>query len=138
MPQLKTYDLFISHAWKYGDDYTRCIELLNKANNFKYRNYSAPQEKPLIPAYITVPNAIILSKIANKIQPVNCFIVLAGMYTLYSDCIQEEINIALKFNKPIIVIKPFGQQRVPAMFDNIEMTSWNTDSIVTAIRKYAL
>jgi hypothetical protein len=134
MPQLKTYDLFISHAWKYGDNYTRCINLLNNANNFKYRNYSAPKDKPLIPEGTTVPNKKILEKIENKIRPVNCFLVFAGMYSSYSDWIQEEINIALNLNKPIIVIKPWGQQRTPSIFNDIEMIGWNTDSIVKAIR----
>ena len=47
MPSLKTYDLFISHAWLYGDDYDNLINLLDKASYFYYRNYSAPKEKPL-------------------------------------------------------------------------------------------
>ena len=42
MPQLKIYDLFISHAWKYGEEYDRLISLLNAAPYFYYRDYSAP------------------------------------------------------------------------------------------------
>lgn len=26
MPSLRTYDLFISHAWSYGDDYYRIVD----------------------------------------------------------------------------------------------------------------
>lgn len=47
MPDLKTYDLFISHAWKYGEEYSRLVSLLKGAPYFKYRNYSAPEDKPL-------------------------------------------------------------------------------------------
>lgn len=47
MPNLKTYDLFISHAWKYGDDYDRLVALLDSALYFSYRNYSAPKDKPI-------------------------------------------------------------------------------------------
>ena len=47
MPALKTYDLFISHAWKYGYEYDKLVNLLDNAPNFYYRNYSAPSEKPL-------------------------------------------------------------------------------------------
>ena len=46
MPTLKTYDVFISHAWKYSDDYDRIVEFLNKAPNFKWRNYSVPRHDP--------------------------------------------------------------------------------------------
>ena len=37
VPALKTYDVFISHAWTYSDDYYRLVNLLNEANNFKWR-----------------------------------------------------------------------------------------------------
>lgn len=46
---LYPYRLFISHAWKYGNDYNNLITLLNAAPYFLYRNYSAPEEKPLFP-----------------------------------------------------------------------------------------
>lgn len=45
MPELKTYDLFISHAWKYGDEYCNLIYLLDKAPCFSYRNYSPPPSR---------------------------------------------------------------------------------------------
>ena len=44
MPSLYDYRLFISHAWKYGDDYDRLVRFLDNANYFSYRNYSAPRE----------------------------------------------------------------------------------------------
>lgn len=31
MPYLKTYNLFISHAWAYGESYHRLVNLLNQA-----------------------------------------------------------------------------------------------------------
>ena len=48
MPDLKTYDLFISHAWRYHEDYDRLVTLLNNAPNFKWRNYSVPRHDPKI------------------------------------------------------------------------------------------
>lgn len=39
MPELKTYDLFISHAWKSieNSEYYRLVELLKAAPLFKWR-----------------------------------------------------------------------------------------------------
>ena len=34
MPSLYDYRLFISHAWKYGDDYDRLVRFLDNANYF--------------------------------------------------------------------------------------------------------
>lgn len=46
MPSLYDYRIFISHAWKYGDDYIRLVNLLDAAPYFHYFNYSAPEQKP--------------------------------------------------------------------------------------------
>lgn len=140
MPSLKTYDLFISHAWKYGHDYNRIVEFLDGASYFYYRNYSAPSDKPLIPNGTTVPDDEILEKIKNKIRPVNCVLILGGMYGAYSEWIQAEIDIALEMNKPIIGIKPWGQQNIPYAVTSAsdEIVGWNTDSIVNAIRQNSL
>lgn len=48
MPSLKTYDIFISHAWRYGSDYEHLVNLLDSALFFNYRNYSAPKINPSI------------------------------------------------------------------------------------------
>lgn len=139
MPSLKTYDLFISHAWKYGEDYDRLINLINSAPYFKYRNYSSPQDKPLIPNGTIVPDSKILRKIENKIKPTNCVLVLAGMYANYSDWIEAEIQLADKYNIPVIGIKPWGRTFTPKFIQNnsIDVVNWQTSSIISAIRKYS-
>lgn len=140
MPTLKTYDLFISHAWKYGEKYKRIIDFLDASNNFYYRNFSAPKDKPLIPYGMTVPDTVIKEKIYNKIRPANCVLILGGMYSAHSSWIQTEIDIALSLNKPIIGIKPWNQTRMPNAVTNAsdEIVGWNTNSIVDAIRRNSI
>lgn len=141
MPPLKTYDLFISHAWKYGDDYKRVINLLNSAPYFYYRNYSAPQEKPLHIDGDDVHNAAeIRLAIFQKIQPVNCVLIISGMYYNNRKWMQFEIDTAKNFGKPIIAIRPRGAERMPIEIQNTAdiIVGWNTASIVDAIRQYSL
>ena len=140
MPDLRTYNIFISHAWKYGNAYDRLIKLLDHAPNFYYRNYSSPEDRPFIPPYMYVLNDTIKNKITSKIRSVNCVLVISGMYTQNSDWMQVEIDIARKLNKPIIGIRPFDGQHMPlnviiAAYENVD---WNTSSIVDAIRKWSL
>lgn len=140
MPALKTYDLFISHAWKYGDEYDRLVNLLSNASNFLFRNYSAPEDKPLVPAGTTISDAQLRKHIDNKIKPVNVVLVLSGMYYNYHDWMQQELSIAQSYSKPIIAIKPWGNKVVPTEIQNLawETVGWNTNSIVAAVRKYAI
>lgn len=142
MPALKTYDLFISHAWKYGDDYDRLIDLLDNAPNFKYRNYSAPKDNPLVnPDGTPVKNKTqIKEAIERKINPVNCVLVISGMYYNNREWMQFELDYANKMYKPIIAIKPWGNTRMPTEVEEVAdvVVNWNTDSIVSAIRDYSL
>lgn len=142
MPSLKTYDLFISHAWKYGDDYDRLISMLNEAPNFSYRNYSAPEDNPLVNRDGTpVSNKTqIKDAIRRKINPVNCVLVISGMYYNNREWMQFELDYAKQKNKPIVAIKPWGNVIMPKEITDVadEVVNWNTSSIVSAIRNNSL
>lgn len=141
MPTLKTYDLFISHAWKYGEDYRRVVNFLNSASNFYYRNYSAPEDNPLHIDGKEVRNSNEIERaITRKIMPVNCVLIISGMYYNNRKWMQFEIDTAKKFNKPIIAIRPWGAARMPAEVQNAadKTVSWNASSIVDAIRYYSI
>ncbi|WP_346893547.1 TIR domain-containing protein [Clostridium sp. UBA871] len=139
MPTLYDYRLFISHAWKYGDDYDRLVKLLDAANNFSYYNYSAPKEKPLFPPGTPLTNPAIANKITDKIKPSQITIVISGMYTAYSDWMKYEIDESKRMKKPILAINPYGQSQGPTpkyVTDNADkIVNWSTSSIVSAIRE---
>ena len=139
MPYLKTYDLFISHAWKYVDEYDRFITLLDAAPNFTYRNYSAPPDKPLSFTG-RINKGVLAEKLANQIRPVNAFIMLSGMYYNYHEWMQVELDLAKEYNKPIVAVAPWGSQQMPSDIYNIAdvRVRWNTNSIISAIRNYSI
>lgn len=62
------------------------------------------------------------------------------MYTLYSEWIDYEINEAIRMNKPIIAIKAWGNERVPLKIQNnaTVLVGWNSASLISTIRNYAL
>lgn len=136
MPSLKTYVGFISHAWKYHDDYSRLENMLREAPNFLFRNSSVPKTDSFLPP---ITNAKLTEAIDEQIRITNIVIILAGMYAAHSDWISTEILIAAKYQKPIIGVAPWGQQNIPQIVQNAakEVVRWNTDSIVSAIRKHA-
>lgn len=140
MPTLKTYDLFISHAWRYDEDYYRLINLLDAASNFKYRNYSVPEHDPVLDPDDPKDRNTLKKALDSQIRPVNCVLIISGMYVVHSYWIQREIDIAVSYEKPIIGLIPRGQERTPKAVQDVakEMVGWNTDSIVSAIRKHSL
>ncbi len=141
MPQLFNYHIFISHAWKYGEEYNRLVRLLDNAPYFSYYNYSAPEHKPLhnLDSTEVTTKSQIMAAIDSKISSCNCVLVIAGMYAAYREWMQYEIMSAVKKNKPIIAIKPFGNTVMPTFVSTYadEIVNWNTDSIVGAIRRHS-
>lgn len=140
MPALKMYDLFISHVWKYNSDYHNLEKLLRNASLFSWRNYSVPEHDPVIDPSSVVGKKILTGMLDNQIRPVNCFLLLGGMYATYSEWIEKEIAIAKKYGKPIIGIYPFGQQNMPRIIReaSAEIVGWRTSSIVDAIRRNSI
>ena len=135
MPILSQYGVFISHSWKYSAGYNRVVSMLRDASNFKWNNYSVPIHNPKEgTSDRALENALI-----NQIKPTNVVIILSGMYVNHSKWIQKEIDIAKRFGKPIIGIRPRGNTLTPQAVQNaaIQIVGWNTDSIVSAIRSHS-
>lgn len=136
MPTLKTYDLFITHAWTYNEDYYRLVKMLGDAPNFTWRNYSVPKHDPLL----TGNDTALRRQLDQQIRPVNAVLILSGMYAAYRKWFEEEIAIADSYSKPIIGIAPWGQERHPQRVDEVAKITvkWQTSSIVEAIRQFAI
>lgn len=134
MPTLKSRSLFISHSWAYGDAYDRLIDLLDAAPHFRYKDYSVPRNDPVHDA----PNVDALYKaIRNQMIFCDVVLIMAGKYATYSKWIDREIQIAKRdFSKPIVGVRPWASTQVSSVVSNAadRMVSWNTSSIVAAIR----
>lgn len=109
--------------------------MLNDASYFSWKNYSVPQHDALD----TKTDKELNEALHRQISPCSCVLIIAGMYYNYRKWIQKEIDIANEYGKPIIVIRPRGQVRMPSelISNNYHQVNWNTDSIVSAIRQYS-
>jgi hypothetical protein len=134
MPILKSRLLFISHAWVYSAHYHKVVEWLNSEPNFNWRNCSVPSHNPLLGNTIRG----LREGVTRQISPAQGVIILAGMYATHSDWINYEIDEAIRMNKTIIGIRPWGQERVPNKIQEAAtlMVNWNSGSLIQTIRGY--
>ncbi len=140
MPGLRTYNVFISHAWTYDAAYNRVVSLLNAAPLFAWRNHSVPRTRPVVFPGLEIPRGRLVDELRGQIRPTHVVLVIAGMYAAHREWIQTELDIAAQWNKPIVGLVPWGAERVPTAVTSAarEMVGWNTISIVAAIRRHAL
>lgn len=125
--------LFISHSWSYSERYNSMVGLLNRRAYFNWTNYSVPSTK----AFGPMAKTKMKEELRQQIRPVQCVIIIGGMWTNHSDWIQFEMDFAASINKPILGVRPRGAQMMPAAvtLKADKLVYWNADSIVAGIRE---
>ena len=136
---MKEYNLFISHAWKYNEDYYTVEKWLKSAKENEeliYKNYSVPQHDPLIDSNSIVGKKKLKEMLKTQIRPSSAIIIISGMYANYSEWIDFEIETAISMEKYIIGLKQWGQQHIPTKIQNNSniMIGWNSKSLIEAIK----
>ncbi|GAB7093433.1 hypothetical protein JCM30237_05850 [Halolamina litorea] len=130
-PRNRQYNIFISHAWDYTAEYERVVEFLDGFEELEWQNHSVPLADPLD----VVNGAHLRSRLKDQIRTTSIVLVLAGMYSAHRKWIQNEIELAEEFDKPIVGIEPYGSEQTPNVVEDVadEMVGWRRNSIVRAI-----
>lgn len=136
MPVLKTRMIFISHAWRYNQHYNKIVEWFDGAANFSWKNCSVPSDDAL-------PDKTskgLSEGMTRQINPSQVVVILGGMYAAHSDWIEYEISEAQRLEKPIVGVKPWGQERIPKIVQDAswcEPVGWNSASVIQAVRHFS-
>ena len=109
------------------------VRLLNDQRYFSWKNYSVPEVK----AFGLMAVEKMKEELRQQIRPVQCVIVIGGMWTNYSDWIDFEMDFAKRLGKPILGVRPRSAKVMPrAVIEASSMVvNWNGASIVAGIRK---
>lgn len=120
----RIYDIFISHIGQNEDEYDLFIEKLSAAYDFNFKNHG-----------ILDTDKTTEKDLQEQIEPVGIVIILSGLYNKYKTIVKNQLDIANKLNKPIIVIRPYGMEDVPPELEKIaaDIVGWNAPCIVDAI-----
>jgi len=139
MDQSLGYDLFITHAWRFHDDWTRFAELMDDAAGISWRNFSLPWHDPAMDPRTEVGGKFIRDFLETQIIPARCVIFLSGVYEVKSNrrWLDLEIEMARHHGKPVLGLPALGSDTVPdevrAFCDGT--SAWNTADIQNAIDK---
>ena len=130
------YRIFISHSWAYSSDYDK-IESFLRLEGIVFYNHSVPKNDPI---HTNGTDKQLSDAIEAKVKGCSCIIILAGVYATYSKWINKEIEMAKKYNKPIIAVQPWGAERTSSIVKNAAdvIVGWNAKSVANAVRNYAI
>jgi len=126
--------LFVCHVWTEDDDYHRIFEYIESTANFFYRNTSTPDVRP------TGDKEAQRESLRKQITEAEVVIVPAALYRRNMDWIEFQMHCAKAFDKPIIVLEPFGgtdtiAPAVQELADDI--VPWDQRQLIDSIKRQA-
>jgi hypothetical protein len=123
-------NIFISHSWRY-DDYQTVYNWLKEELSFY--DYSIPEHDN---CGENLSEYELKKCIENQIKYSSIVVIIGRIAVSYSKWIEFEIDTAYKMGKCIILIKPWGNERLPENAKNkaTEIIGWNKKSLVEAVK----
>jgi hypothetical protein len=120
--ELETHHLFITHNGPGDEEYLAFFQRLLEAPDFEWKDHGVPgmnQEEEL----------------EDQIRPAQVVVVLSGLYNRHRELFKKQVELALKLDKPIILIRPYGLEAVPPELDKLArgVVGWNRVCIVETI-----
>ena len=130
------YRIFISHSWAYSEAYDK-VESFLRQEGVSFYNHSVPKDDPI---HTNGTDKELSEAIEQTLLVCSCVIILAGVYATYSKWINKEIEMAQKYNKPIIAVQPWGAERTSSVVKEAAtvIVGWNAKSVADAVKQYAL
>jgi len=126
--------LFVCHVWTEDDDYHRIFEYIESTANFFYRNTSTPDVRP------TGDKEAQRESLRKQITEAEVVIVPAALYRRNMDWIEFQMHCAKAFDKPIIVLEPFGgtDTIAPAVQELADdVVPWDQRQLIDSIKRQA-
>lgn len=132
MGPIRRKRIFICHPYSRENYHDNLVHLLSRNDTLPYYNHSVPENNK-----IEGSKKHINTKVEQKIKTSSALVVVASNHASHRPFIEKEIKIAKKYNKPIIAVKPRGQQKVSKVVtENASaIVGWRKKSIQLAIRK---
>ena len=115
MNSSKSYDLFVTHAWRFHDEWLQFVNLIDQAPGIDWRNFSLPWHDPAMKPNTELGRKFIHSFLENQIIPAQAVILLPGVYAINSarKWIDLEIEFARKHGKLIVGVSLSDEANVP-------------------------
>jgi hypothetical protein len=135
----RTYDIFITHAWRYHEDWTRVAKVLDQCAEFFWRNFSVPWYDPAMDTNTEKGGRFVHRWLESQIIPVDAVLFLSSVYAVRSarKWLELEVETARRLHKPVIGLARFGESEIAIdarpLIDSA--TSWEPETLAAAIRE---
>jgi hypothetical protein len=106
-----TYDLFLTHAWCYTDDWQGLVAMLDEHLPGRWRNWSLPWHDTSIERYTPEGRESLVKLLHGHISMASAVLLLPEIKKLPEGqmWLDKQLEIAVHYSKPIIGVLPQGE-----------------------------
>lgn len=131
-------DIFLTHAWRYHDDWKHMVAVLNTQGIRTWRNFSLPWFDPALDPRTPDGGRIVRASLETQIIPSHAVVLLAGVYDQVGcrNWVEMEIEIGRRHGKPIIAVPPWGLTEISPKVREFADTvaEWDGAALIATIR----
>jgi hypothetical protein len=133
----RTYDLFLTHAWRSHDDWKRMVDTLNAYGLRKWRNFSLPWYDPALDPRTPDGGQVVRRQLETQIIRCHAFLLLSGVYE-QAGCrkwVDFEVEVARRYHKPIVGVPVWGHTEPPPDVQRLSdaVVGWDGATIIATI-----
>ncbi|RVU39614.1 hypothetical protein EOI86_10420 [Hwanghaeella grinnelliae] len=129
----KKIPVFITHAWRFHDDWNRLAQMIEQFPGSPWVNYSVPWYDPAIRVHSDAGKEKLTSILLAQIIPAKFLIFLCGPYSAKSAHIwfDKAVDIALERNKEILLLPGYATQEylAPDRIADARRISWDLEKV---------
>lgn len=133
-----TYDIFISHSWRYDQEWTDMVALLDGALGRKWRNWSLPWHDPGLDRFTPRGHETLVDILDGQLSQSGALLALADICkgNRGSTWLGIEIDLAKKYSKPIFGVASKNGVAFPDQFrkDVAAVVEWSAEDIVALLK----
>jgi hypothetical protein len=103
-----TYDLFLTHAWSYTDEWQGLVGMLDEQVPGRWRNWSLPWHDTSIERHTPEGKAALIKLLNGQMSMASAILLLPETTKLPDGqmWLEQQLEIAARYEKPVIGILP--------------------------------
>ncbi len=129
----KKIPVFITHAWRFHDDWNRLAHMMEQIPDSPWVNYSVPWYDPAIRVHSNTGKEKLSSILLAQVIPAQFVIFLCGPYSAKSAHIwfDKALDIALERKKEILLLPGYANQEflAPDRIATARRISWDLEEV---------
>ena len=139
MPYVRTFQLFVSHAWSANEEYNRLVSLLKSINRFNIVIISEPEYDPAIDPESSIGVQKLKGIMEMQVRSVNCALILPGMFVSNELWVQHAIFLCQMYGvSPLAMAPEEGEELPPVLSIKADaVIDWNIAAIEEGVKAFS-